>query len=667
MAIEQGYDSQVMPTRAPGPVSVDPEAFGAGVGRQLTALGNAAHQNEIRAFEIQRRQTADAEAADAAHKLVLGRVDLDKKILDMRSQSRPGGAGHPEAVRQAVQDQYAGVLDGITDDAVRRRVQGQIDEYTASLTDRELVWAEGERVGKVLQDHATYQATAANRIRTSRDPAAYPTEVDAGHAYVNSLNVDPGTKQKLLREMDQTYAISHIQGMFDKGLAKAAAVVLQSGDLNGILDPKQVEALMNGAEVEIRRDAAMQQQQNAAAIAGAREQVSTWNAKAGNGLVLSEAEIAQAAALRDKFTAAGDTSTAEQLNGLIADNVFARQYEGQLPAQMENDLAALRGKANPSEKEQRQAAWLQGQVKTRAEQYRADSKGFFIRYGGPNTVPPPLDLADPQSIAATVQWGRTIRRTTGAPVNLLGREQADALAQSARQGGQERMGVLAMLDRWPEQERDLIAQQVLPGDAGFRQEAQLSPDARALVFEGRSVLKNNPQFMRPDKINGQAAEGLLNVLGREMRTALQGMPDAVRDTIMRSSGEWLAGYLSKQGRDVNSLTPWEIRQAATYSLYGTFERGSRQKGGIGHWSGDHTYVVPAEMSEIDFLHNVERDRQMQARNGTGPTMSLRNAYPVWIGGNKYRWDVAPPPGATNTRRVVDANGHDYISTIEAGR
>lgn len=661
MPIEQGYDSQVMPTRAPGPVSVDPEAFGAGVGRQLTALGNAAHQNEIRAFEIQRRQTADAEAADAAHKLVLGRVDLDKKILDMRTNSQPGGAGHPEAVRQVVQDQYAGVLEGITDDAVRRRVQGQIDEYTASLTDRELVWAEGERVGKVLADTKSFIDTSANRIRTSPDDKAYGDELKAGYSYIDSLNVDPGTKDKLRREIDQTYAVSHVQGMFDRGQATIAKSLIQSGAFNGVLDPRQIEALQNGADVEIRRDAAMQQQQNAAAIAGAREQVATWSAKAGNGLVLSEGEVQQAAALRDKFTAAGDTTTAEKLNGLIADNVFARQYEGQLPAQMENRLAALRGKAGASEADQREAAWLQGQVKTRAEQYRADSKGFFIRYGGPQTVPPPLDLGDPQSIGATVDWSRKMRAATGAPVNLLTREQAESLGQAARQGGQNRMSVLTMLDRFPDEERDQVAQQVLPGDAGFRQEAQLHPEARAFVYEGRNVLKGNARFLTPDKDTGANAKTLIGIHDSEMEFALRLIPAADRNAIKQSSGEWLAGWLSKHGRDVNGLTPWDIRQAATYALGGGFERGTRQKGGIGHWTGGQAYAVPDTMSELDFMHAVERDRQARERNGEGPAMSLRNAYPVWLGGNRYRWETAAG------RAVIDAKGHDYISTLVAGQ
>lgn len=660
MPVERGYESQVGPQSAPAPVMVNPDAYGAGIGRVMEQAGAQAHQNELRAYQIERQVKADTEAADAAHKLALSRVATDQTVLDLRSKAGPGGAGHVEAVRQALEAQYAGLTDGITEDRVREHVRAQIDNQTAAVLGQEVGWQEGQRVGKILTDHQQVVSVSSNRIRTSHDDKAYVTETQALEDYVHSMvGIDDATREKLLRQGHQAYAIANLNRMFDQGQAKTAIALINSGAFNDILDPEQLDQARRGAEVEIRRDDALQRQQSAAAIAGAKEQVATFEARASNGL---ENDPGTMAALRDQFSAIGDTSTAEKLNGLISDNVFARQYDGQLPMQLQKDLSLLAGKANASEADQRQAAWLRKQVGPRAEAFRADSKGYFVKYGGQQLTPPPLDITNPQSVDATVQWVRTASRTAKFPVSPLTKDEAWTLQQAATRGSSDRMSVLGMLDHFPDVERDRAAEQILPGDAGFRQEAQMRPEARAFVFEGRGKLAADKTFLKPDPKTPEGRDkiALLGVMGAELETTLNHIPVADRTAIKRTAGEWLAGWLTKHGRTVDTLSPWDIRQAATFALGGHFER-NRQIGGIGSWYGDAKFVLPETMSELDFVNNVARDREFQRKDGNEPSMDLRNAKPVWIGGSHYRWET--PQG----RAVLGKNHADYISNVVAGR
>lgn len=673
MASEQGYGVRTAPSAGPGPVLADPRDFGAQLGQALDQFGQVKHQGEVRAYQIERQQTAASEQATFASNFAKFRQSMDGVVQQTRGNAAPGAAGHPDAIKTVYETGRDALLASITEDRVRQQAAAQFDEYGASLQSRESLWAEGKRVAKLVTDTGDLIDTGANRIRTSvHDQGAYADELKFGQDAIAAMQgIDDDTKAKLQRQMQQSYTASFVQGLFDKGQAKTARGLLESGAFDHALEPAQKEALMNGADVEVRRIDAQQQQENAAALAGAKEKAATLQAKAGN-VPLSEAEIAQAAALRDQFKAIGDTSTAEQLQDTIASNVFAREFEGQLPIQMQQRLSQIRGKANLTDEEKRLAAWLPGQISARSEMFRADSKSFFMQYGTPSQVPPPFDITDPGSVAATVQWARARKRETGADVALLTREQAEQLAGQARKGGQQRMEVLGLMDRIPDQERDAVAQQLMPGDAGFRQEAQLHPEARTFVFEGRDVLKANPRFMTPDKETGQVAAGLLGIMGREMKLALSEVGEAEKTAMLRSSGEWLAGWLSKHGRDVNSLTPWDIRQAATFALGGGFERGTRQKGGIVHARDGQPFVLPDTMSDLDFYHNVERDRAAKAAKGAGPSMSLQNAHPVWMGrdatGDHYRWETTPPPGAgSGPRTVVDVKGDMYVTTVRAGR
>lgn len=663
MASEAGYEVRTGPSAGPGPVLSRPEDFGAGVGQALEQFGAVKHNAAVRAFELERQQKRASEAADFASKFAQYRAGMDTQIAQLRDTAAAGGAGHAEAVKKIYEAGRDALFAGITEDSVRRQAQVQFDESMAAATSRESLWQTGQQVAKLTLDAGTANDTSANRIRTN--PEALGEELGTRLKEIAALPVGPDVRDKLGKEYTQQAYDSYFRGLVDRGQAPLAKQLIESGQHDDVLSPQQRGNLLTDAEVQIVRDQRQAEQERAAALAGAKETATTLRDKAAH-VPLSESEIEQAKVLRDQFSKIGDTSTAEGLQNVIADNVLARKWQGALPTDMQQRLTELNRKASHTEEERREAAWLPGQIRTRAEAYRADSKSFFIQYGGPQTVPPVLDLADPRSIAATVQWGRKIQTMTGAPVDLLTREQAEALAQQASQGPAKRLEVLSILDRFPDVERDRVAQQMLPGDASFRQEAQLHPEARALVYDGRDVLKGNRAFLTPDKDSGADARALIDIHDREMNFALAAIPAADRNAIKQSSGQWLAGWLSKRSRDVNSLTPWDIRQAATYALGGGFERGTRQKGGIGHWAGGQAYAVPDTMSELDFAHAVDRARQAMEREGRGPTVTLRNAYPVWLGGNRYRWDTQPP-GAASPRAVLDAKGDVFIMAIGDGQ
>lgn len=371
-----------------------------------------------------------------------------------------------------------------------------------------------------------------------------------------------------------------------------------------------------------------------AVLATAKEQVQTWEQRAADGLTLSEGDIAQAAAARDRFRAGGDTSTAEKLQGLIADNVFAKQYEGILPTRLQNDLATLAGKADQNEADLRQIAWLRKQIGPRSEAFRADPKGFFTKYGSAASLPPPLNLDDQASVDATARWARARTLETGIPISPIDANEAFMLKEQARQGVQGRGAVLAKLDRFPDDVRAAAADKIMPNDAMFQQEAQMRPDARGFVYNGRKVLEADKKFLTPDKEKAPNAVQLIGVANHEMDMALRAVPADNRNAIKQTSGQWLAGWLAEHGRSVDTLTPSDIRLASQAALGGRFV-GGRQIGGIAHARNDTPFVLPDTMSELDFWHSVDRDAGAR-KPDEQPAFSLRLAAPVWIGGGHYR-------------------------------
>lgn len=657
----RGYEQQVGARAQDVAVQVSPDTYGAGLGRSISEAGQALHQRELTDYKIQRAATADAEATDFARRFAEFRLQMDETVRTTRSGAAAGGAGHAEVVRKAYEKGRETLFAGLTEDNVKRQAEQQFIAFGSSLLEREGTWAEGKRVAKVLDDAQIYAEIGANRVRTLPDAAAFQDESKLAEAYIDGLNVDEDTRGKLKRATHQQYAISFLSGVMDRD-PKVARALMDGGAFNDVLEPQQLEQLRSGADVEIRRVQAQAEHEASMQKAAVREDIATLKEADSQGLYIEPERLAAA---RDKAAAMGDASAALELDGMIANNAFAKVYRGQTPIQREARLAVLAKKDKPTPTEQRELAWLRQHSSALDGEFNSDPVGYAAKYGTGSSVPPSIDPADPKSFAARLQWRRQYSAATGRPIPVFSDNEIVPLRERAVSNAQGRLEILKALDAIPDADRAVAAQQILPNDVSFRHEALIKPFARATVYAGREKLQADRGFLKPDtKLrDGQRAQQLLNIARGEIDFALRQMQPAEAATVNDLANNWLAGWLSAKGRDINSLTPGDIRNAATLALGGYARRDGTFLGGIGHWAGGQPYVLPDEYNHGSFQVYVNNQRSVDDRKGNGPVnpngtpFNLNNAYPVLVGPGLYRWETAG--GSTVTTR----SGQTYLTRL----
>lgn len=656
MAVERGYEQQVGARAQDVAVQSSPDQFGAGLGRAAGELGQAMNRADMQAYQIERRVTADTEATDFARRFAEYRVNMDGITRQLRSGAAAGGGGHEAAIRDTYDKGREALLSGITEDSVRRQAEAQFSTFGASLLEREGTWAEGRRVAKVVTDVQTLSDIGANRVRELSDQGAYQDEVKAGYAFVDSLNVDDDTKAKLRRELvDQKYAVAYLNGLNDKDPALARAM-MDAGGFNEVLEPSQLGQLRSGADVEIRRGAALAEHEANMQKAGLREQIATLEEADRQGLEIDPTQLTGA---RDQAAAMGDTSTALKIDGMIANNAFARVFRAATPVQREARLAELSGKGNRSGTEQRELEWLRNHAGALDGEFNNDPVGYAAKYGAGSSVPPAIDAADPASFAKRLEWRRQYSAATGRPVPVFSDNELVPLREQVQSGAPGRLEVLGALDAMPSADRAVAAGQIAPGDVGFRHEALIQPFARATVYAGREKLAADRAFLTPDvkAPGGPRAKALLAIAGTEIDQALRAMQPAEADAVKDIAGQWLAGWLAAKGRNANSITPGDIRNAATAAFGGQSKNGT-YLGGIGHWAGGQAYVVPDGFSHSGFQNYLTRQRIADDKKGAGPVdengqpFNLNNAYPVFIGGGRYRWETQGGSVVMNAKRQI---------------
>lgn len=664
MVVERGYEQQVAARAQDVAVQTSPDQFGAGLGRAAGELGQAMNRADMQAYQIERQATADSEATDFARRFAEYRVSMDDAVRNQRNAGAAGGAGHTAAVQAAYDKGREALLGGITEDRVRAAAEQQFASFGSSLIEREGTWAEARRVAKVVTDTQTLSDIGANRVRQMSDQGAYQDEVKAGYAFVDSLNVDPDTKAKLRRELvDQKYAIAFLNGMMERDPVGARAI-MDVGDFNEVLEPAQLEQLRSGADVEIRRAAAVIEHEANMQKAGVREQIATLEEADRQGLEIDPAQLTGA---RDQALAMGDTSAALKIEGLIANNGFARIYRAMTPVQRENRIAELSRNEKRSEAEQRELEYARTHSGAMDSDHNNDPVGYAAKYGTGSSVPPPIDPADPQSVAKRLEWRRTYSAATGRQVPVFSNNELLPFRERVKSGAQGRLDVLRELDAIPDAERAVAAMQIAPGDRSFRYEALVKPEERATIYAGREKLVADRSYIRPDTKmrSGQQAARLLTIASTELDSALRGMHTAEAVAVKQIAEQWLVGTLTAKGRDINSITPADIKDAATVALGGEVRDGTHI-GGLGHWAGGQVYVVPDGFSHTGFQNFATRRRLQDDKKGVGPVddggqpVNLNLAYPVLVAADTYRWETQG--GSV----VMNAKGQPYLTRFNRG-
>ena len=534
MPQEKGYDSQIMPRAGAMPRLSSPESYGAGLADAVGRTAGEFHNREVRAYRLDRQEKADREAADFDHRFALHRQNMDGIARELRANAAPGGAGHLEAIDKAYSAAEQDLFSGITEEAVARSARSRWDQFRTQLLDGEGAFEEGQRIAKLVTDRTKAIDVAGNRVRTSTDPETYKQELGQILEGIETIHGLPdGEKQKLRDYGEQVLGVGFVQQLQDSN-PRLARAMLDAGTFNH-LQPKVVEALRNGADVEIRRQDAAAAHELAVARSQLADQVATVTEKASQGIDVT----AELPALRSAAEAAGDNSTVAKLDGLARDSAFARGWSTATPLQREARLAELSRipAAKRSENEQAELKWLADKRGALDGQFNRDPVSWAMENAA--SKPPPLD----RGLAARAQWARSVSQAYGRPMPIFtANEAAELRAQSAGSPAGQ-LEVANTLGALGGREAINAARQVAPGDAMLERLVTLAPEDRAGVQNGVEVRKGNRAL-----VDGEAGNDALAAFNDDVGQALALFPPAQRSAVFEAARNLYANRAARVGQ-----------------------------------------------------------------------------------------------------------------------
>ena len=647
MAIERGYEVRTSPSAGPGPVLARPTDFGAQVGEALDQFGQVQHASDVRAYQIQRRETAMSEQANFASAFAKYRASMDTVVRGARDGAAAGGAGHADAVQKAYEAGREALLNGITEDSVKRQAQAQFDEYGASLQSRESLWAEGKRVAKRVTDTGEMVDTGGNRIRTSvHDQAAFADELKYGHDYIASLtDIDADTKAKLQRQMDQTYAISFVRGLFDKGQAKTARGLIESGAFDAMLEPAQKEELMNGADVEVRRIDAEERTRATAARQDISQTADLAIKAVKDGVLYNDGDLA---VLEERAGAAGlPPAKLYEIQDVRVLNTVKREFQNASPSVIadslrEADAAVAKAGAGADPKLVQRRNHLETVLGQRRAEIGNDQLGFAAR-NGIETMPIDWSAPAPDAVAARAKAVEISAGAAGMPPQYFTTDEVGQLRGQIESG---KNGALAALDAaraFGGAKAVEAAKQLAPDDDVFAHLVTLDREVAGMALRGRWHLKTDERAVtlveERDPRNFDDYKEEFRRQETRFYSAVQSLEPRRRNAVFHAAEQILAGYIAQGYGPLRPDLRW---RAINEALGATGPTGAGRKGGLAQW-GDAYFMRPSTMTSDEFTRRVQwtmaNGKGGGAVNADGTPARLSAAVPVFIGPNTYRFDA----------------------------
>ena len=563
MAQERGYQRQSGTSAPVGLPGASPAAFGAGIGAEVAQIGQTLHQEQLRAYQIERQQQADSEAAAFNATFAKLREEADKASTDARNGAAPGGAGHAQAMQQWYAQRTQGLIDGITDDRVRRSAQMQLEEFGGRLNSAEYQWQEGRRVGKIVTDQTQARDVAANRAYRMSDPKAFAEELSLGRQGIEALSGVPAdVLDGLIRDYDEAVSVGFFNGMIERD-PKRVAQILDTGKYDAILSPQQMERLRNGAEIGVRKQENEEERARLEQVARVKAFEDGWMEQAGNGVAV-DPEVGYAAARRVE---ADDPARAARFRQAAAGAAVVQAYDTASPAQITTAMGQIEAK-----KDWRSSPDLVAK--------HAALEKLQGRKRDESPAWAPVDEADARAIAA-----RSVERQVWAAGHngrqlFFGADQAEQLKQAAAGGAAGRASVADVLSRLEGADAQAALRQVAPNDAVMRQAITLPPALRAQVFKGEER-RRTAEFPRGDG----AMSDLRERWGERGEVAMAGLPGEARTAVFQATRNLYAA-LATDGE-------WDEK---TWDRALDLVLGHGDGGGIGTVAGKPT-ILPRGMSQ----------------------------------------------------------------------
>lgn len=635
MAQERTYQAQIAPQAAPMQTALaTPASYGAGIGEAVQRAGQQIHENAVRAFQIEEKRKQDSELADWNRVFAEHRINMGDIVRKKRAEAGPGAAGHTAEVRAANEAAREALLSRVTDQKVRRLAEQQWREYDGKLADTEGDFEEGKRIAKVVTDTSDAIDLEANGVRlmTGEDPKAYADALKRQYDIIDRSTTDAATKDKLRKYADAKISTGFIQHLQDTN-PRAARAVLDSGQFNH-LDPALLEQLRSGADVEIRRADAADAAEVAAAKAKYKDALGAAKTDAANGIDVTD----RLPTLYQQAAALGDESDKATIQGLERDNRYAKIYNGAPPMARQTRIGELQkiaeGKRTPEQ--QAELKWLVDKGSALDGAWNNDPVGQVMKHGRPGAQPPPLDPRDPGSYQARAQWAQQAAQVYGSmkPLSDAEVQQRKNLLAQGENGRKQVADDLALLG--PRAAR-IAARQVAPGDEYLQQVVTLPADVRSDAIEGK-VLRQSGVPIAKWWASGDDEERA-TVVGNGYSAALSAVPAAQRKAILDLA--WNLAANETKGKE-GALSAAAFERHLNRALGARFD-GGKQTGGLQGWTNRQMFLVPDGMTANQFATRVFRWIQANPNKGPvnpdGSPADLKNARPVALGGNLYKWMV----------------------------
>lgn len=320
--------------------SINPEAYGAGVGRALQGVGEAAQNVGASAFDLHERKQRERVANSVAQS--------DFTPVEVRTRQEVGAdaAGYHDTILERYDDFIEEKANEIDDDATRMEFRRQMELQRNEVSSRAVLYEERAAQAASVSEANASLSTLENKLLV--DPTMYETYVRQGSDVIAAR---PNLTQAQVGELQQQWRHNAARSRFT-GMLEAATSVTDidnieaelRGETEGGPDwtqefaPDDYKRMADGIDT-VRRAFIT------AADAQARAAIDTLEARNSGLTLVPRAELAAAATLvRDSR----NPVTQAQFARILRDQELIRTSQGANPAQIRADInSANNGAAYP--------------------------------------------------------------------------------------------------------------------------------------------------------------------------------------------------------------------------------------------------------------------------------------------------------------------------------
>lgn len=639
MASEDGYERQLAPRPAAARPFATAESFGAGLGGAVSRLADTVNRGQLIRYENERRAKADRELTQFMANFAAYRENMDGISREGRTNADPGGENHAMGMAEAVEAGRESLLDGITEDNVRRQAEQQFGEYALRFKLAEADWAEVRRAEKTAVDAKVAGDIRENRIRRLQDPRDYLEEMEIAHEQIDALHLPVDVKQKMLREADQGGAIAFLRGRIDE-TPDVAKALIAAGTFDEVLEPGQIEALLNNADVEIRSREVAARSAAALQSSALKDEVSLAIKQVGDGHEVDDAELAELE--RRAIEADLPEARRYELRDARVANQVNREFRAASPGEIGEEINRLDAQraqqgadADPALTMRRNH--LEKLRETRRRQIDEDQLGWASQNG---IETPELDLMAPtrRAMDARIHAVEAAAGSAGLQPRYLTEDEATELREQALGGKTGFTTALSLAWKFGREggRAASAARQIMPGDEQFAYMVNLPFDTWGVVWNGRERLKQQPNLIKEARAKDPEAEDAYLRQEDQLTRALAGLDQRQQGAIRETVRYLQAGFLANGNGE---LTPELTWRAINQAVGAAGVPGPTMKGGIARWgSSESVYLVPRNMTATQF-GQLARSAAARSRpvNPDGSPAVLSRARPRLVGPNRYNF------------------------------